>query len=281
MDPEPSQARSVLIVEDQMLLLDSLVRTINAHESLRVVGGLTSALDAVEACLRLRPDLLLMDVCTDGGASGLAACREVTTAVPATRVVLMTAMPDFSFPEQARAAGAASFIYKDVSSAELTAVLLSTAEGYSTYPARSTTPFLGYNELSDREIAVLRETCAGRTRAEIAEKFGLSENTIKSNISSILTKTGFRSIPASPSTPSLQDSSSLTVQTPQTRTGPEARMGSDPRVGSCPQAGSDARTRPKARARRREHAPLGHARPRHRSQLRDPDPGDVHPRGIR
>ncbi|MBJ2328806.1 response regulator transcription factor [Schaalia cardiffensis] len=194
MDPEPSQARSVLIVEDQMLLLDSLVRTINAHESLRVVGGLTSALDAVEACLRLRPDLLLMDVCTDGGASGLAACREVTTAVPATRVVLMTAMPDFSFPEQARAAGAASFIYKDVSSTELTAVLLSTAEGYSTYPARSTTPFLGYNELSDREIAVLRETCAGRTRAEIAEKFGLSENTIKSNISSILTKTGFRSI---------------------------------------------------------------------------------------
>lgn len=189
-----SQDLAVLIVEDQRLLLDSLTRTVNEQEGLRVIGGLTSALDAVEACLRLDPDLVLMDVCTDGGASGLAACRELTRRVPRTRVVLMTAMPDLSFPEEARRAGAASFIYKDVSSAELTAVLRASAEGYSTYPARPSLPFLGYNELTDREIAVLRETCAGRTRSEIAQAFGLSENTIKSNITSILTKTGYRSI---------------------------------------------------------------------------------------
>lgn len=185
---------SVLVVEDQMLLLDSLVKTINAAEGLRVCGGLVSALDAVEACQRLRPDLLLMDICTDGGASGLEACAEATRRAPDTKVVLMTAMPDLSFPEEARRAGAASFVYKDVSAKELTALLRSTAEGYSTYPARPSIPFLGYNELTDREIAVLRETCAGRTRAEIADAFGLSENTIKSNISSILTKTGYRSI---------------------------------------------------------------------------------------
>ncbi|MCI6556744.1 response regulator transcription factor [Schaalia hyovaginalis] len=185
---------SVLVVEDQMLLLDALVKTINAHEDLEVIGGIVSALDAVEACARLRPDLLLMDICTDGGASGLAACKEVVRTVPSTRVVLMTAMPDLTFPEEARKAGAVSFIYKDVSSQELTSVLKASAEGYSTYPARPSIPFLGYNELTEREIAVLRQTCAGRTRAEIADLFGLSENTIKTNISSILTKTGFRSI---------------------------------------------------------------------------------------
>lgn len=189
-----SRELTVLVVEDQVLLLDSLTRAIGAGEGLRVVGGLTSALDAVEACRRLHPDVVLMDVCTDGGASGISACRELTRRCPGTRVVLMTAMPDVSFPAEARAAGAASFVYKNVSTGELLGVLRSTAEGYSTYPERRSLPFLGYNELTEREVAVLRETCAGRTRAEIAEVFGLSENTIKANISSILTKTGYPSI---------------------------------------------------------------------------------------
>lgn len=185
---------TVLVIEDQLLLLDSLVRTIGETEDMRVVGGLTSALDAVEAVRRIDPDLVLMDVCTDSGASGLTACAELTRRFPRTRVVLMTAMPDLSFPQAAREAGAASFVYKNISADELVSVLRSTVQGYSTYPTRQSLPFLGYNELTEREIAVLRETCAGRTRAQIAQRFGLSENTIKANISSILTKTGYRSI---------------------------------------------------------------------------------------
>lgn len=190
----PSDAMRIIVVEDQTLLLDSLAAALDEQEDMEVVDKLTDARQAPERCRELQPDLILMDVCTDGGSSGFDAARIIRRDLPDIKVVMMTAMPDLSFIETAKEAGAHSFIYKNIQTSELLSVLRSTNDNYSTFPKDPEMPILGYNKLNDREIQVLREVCKGLTRKEIAESHNLSENTIKATISSILTKTGYSSI---------------------------------------------------------------------------------------
>ncbi|MDO5747151.1 MAG: response regulator transcription factor [Actinomycetaceae bacterium] len=184
----------VIVVEDQKLLLDSLVDTLEQEDDMEVVARLYDAAKVDDACATYQPDLVLMDVCTENGSSGIRATERLQKSFPHIKVVLMTGMADISFVQQAKEAGASSFIYKNISTKELLYVLRSTASDYSTFPQEQTMPVLGYNKLTEREIDVLRSVCSGLTRKEIAEELQVSENTIKASISSILTKTGFPSI---------------------------------------------------------------------------------------
>lgn len=184
----------VLVVEDQKLMLDSLTRLLNAQSDFEVVGALTDASQALDFVKHTPTDLVLMDIYTKDGASGISAAKELRESFSDLKIVLMTAMPDITFIQDAKAAGVNSFVYKDVSSQQLLTVLRSTAQDYSTFPQPPAMPFLGYNTLTDRELQVLRDTCAGKSRKEIAQEHSLSENTIKATISSILTKTGYQSI---------------------------------------------------------------------------------------
>ena len=184
----------MIIVEDQRMLLDSLSAAIDQENDFQVVAKLTDAADVDAACYRLHPDLVLMDVCTEHGSCGIDAARNIVSNHPNVKIVIMTAMPDLSFISRARDAGAHSFVYKNLSTAELIGVLRSAIEGYSTFPTEPTMPLLGANRLTERELRILRLVCSGHSRAEIAEQLSLSENTIKANISSVLTKTGFSSI---------------------------------------------------------------------------------------
>jgi DNA-binding NarL/FixJ family response regulator len=73
-------------------------------------------------------------------------------------------------------------------------VLRQAEKNYSTWPGSPNMPILGYNELSERELAVLRFYCQGMSRQDIAEHYGLSENTVKGYVRAILSKTGYDSI---------------------------------------------------------------------------------------
>ena len=184
----------IVVVEDQLVLLDSLARALEAEADFEVVGTLTEPTTLSTIVESKKPDLVLMNICTVDGPVGREAASALRTSHPDVKVVLMTAMPDVSFVEGAKQAGVTSLVYKNISTSELLAILRSSSADYSTFPPESKIPVLGYNELTEREMAVLRLVCAGLTRHEIAERLVLSENTIKSNISSILTKTGYRSI---------------------------------------------------------------------------------------
>ena len=136
---------------------------------------------------------MLMDVCTEDDASGIAAAAQIKRYLPEIRVVVMTGIPEITFIEQARAAGADSFVYKNVSTSELIAIIRSTMEGYSTFPAAQ----LGdetLESLDDEEIRILRLVCENKSRREIADELYLSEGTVKRRISTILAKTGYDSI---------------------------------------------------------------------------------------
>lgn len=186
----------IMIVEDQTMLRDSLKQAINAQDDMEVVCAISDASQVPGKAKLTQPDIVLMDVCTEHDANGIAATRLLKEAGETPRVVIMTGMPEITFVEQARQAGADSFIYKNVNTGELLATLRSTMEGYAIWPAdpRKHARSAGLDMLTDEEIAIMRLVCETKDRREIAAELYMSEGTVKRHISSILAKTGYDSI---------------------------------------------------------------------------------------
>ncbi len=185
---------SILLVEDQAMLRDSLACTINMQDDMQVVAQLSDASQALDALEKTGATCALLDVCTENDSSGIVAARKIKAAHPDVRVVIMTGMPEITFVEQARDAGVDSFIYKNVGTAELLGVIRSTMEGYSTFPLAQRNIFSDAAKLTDTELDILRLVCETKTRKEIAAELYLSEGTVKRHISEILAKTGYDNI---------------------------------------------------------------------------------------
>lgn len=184
----------VVVVEDQAMLRDSLALAIDAQQDMTVVGKLPDAAQALDMATRRHADLVLMDVCTQNGSSGIAATRRIKEALPEVRVVVMTALPEVTFVERARQAGADSFVYKNVGTDELLSVMRSTVDGYATFPRPGRSVPTGIEALTETEMAILRLVCEAKSRREIAVELCLSEGTVKRHVSEILAKTGYDSI---------------------------------------------------------------------------------------
>lgn len=185
---------NVLIVEDQAMLRDSLARAIDAEEDMTVVAACSDARDSVGLVAEKDVDLVLMDVCTEHGASGIAAARKIREQAPEVKVVVMTGMPELTFQQQAKEAQVDSFVYKNVGTAELLAIMRSTMEGYCTYPKPQPGMMTGPSALTDEEMSILRLICQAKSRREVAAELHLSEGTVKRRIGEILAKTGYDSI---------------------------------------------------------------------------------------
>lgn len=183
----------VMIVEDQMMLRDSLTNAINAQEDMEVVVSFASALDCLDVIGKLDIDVCLLDVCTEGDASGIVACKQIKEKSPDTCVVIMTGMPEVTFVEQAKEAGANGFLYKNLGTDELLDSLRHAAAGETIFPSESQGD-LRLLSLTDEEIDILRLVCETKSRKEIAAELYMSEGTVKRRISDILDKTGFDSI---------------------------------------------------------------------------------------
>ena len=108
------------------MLRESLAMAINAQEDMQVAGVLADAAEALDLVERIHPDLVLMDVCTENDSSGIVAAKRIKDQHPEVCIVIMTGMPDITFVQQTRAAGADSFVYKNVSTTELLSVIRST-----------------------------------------------------------------------------------------------------------------------------------------------------------
>lgn len=184
----------IMLVEDQAMLRESLAASLDAQPDMRVVSQISDAAQAPEEARRLKPGLVLMDVCTENDSSGIVAARRIKESMPGCRVVIMTGMPEVTFVEQARNAGVDSFVYKSAGIGELLSVIRSTLAGYSTFPAPVDSVFSGASALTEEEIQILRLVCEAKTRREIAAELYLSEGTVKRRIGEILAKTGYDNI---------------------------------------------------------------------------------------
>lgn len=183
----------LLVVEDQQILLDSISSALDNSPGFKVVGKLTDSKE-IMPFLKTNPvDLILTDICTGDKTNSLDYIFEIKIHYPNIKIVVMTGLPEISFINRAKEAGADSFIYKNIAMDYLVFSLRGTLDGYNIYPD-SDTNYDRFYHLNAQEIRIVRFFCQGYNRKEIAEQMYLSENSIKSYISIILSKTNFPSM---------------------------------------------------------------------------------------
>ena len=186
----------ILLVDDQKILLEGLVKILAPLDDIKVVGTCTLSELAEEACIRLAPDLVLMDICMEGRTSGIQICTRLKKQFPNLRIVLMTGMQEVAFLEWAKDAGADSFIYKESSGEAFAACIRATMEVRRIYPSAVARCALGGtdNPLTERELAILQRICRNMNYDEIADELGITKRTVNFHIGNMLAKTGYKSI---------------------------------------------------------------------------------------
>lgn len=187
---------NVMIVEDQAMprqLFESLVKS---DDSLNLVVSIDNAEIADICSLRHHVDLVLMDVVTKNGASGLLASEKIKAINRKIKIIIVTSMPEYSFMDRAKKIGVEGFWYKDFSKEPILSLIHRVIDGEIVYPDEKPNVALGLSssdEFTKRELEILREVTGGYTNAEIAEKFSISEKRVRNIVANMLDKTGFRS----------------------------------------------------------------------------------------
>ena len=186
----------LLIVDDQKILLDALTNALGKEKDIEIVGSLTVADVADVACTRLRPDLVLMDICTEGKVSGIFATERIKQKYSYIKVMLMTGFPEMSFIQRAKDAGADSFIYKNSSMADFVKCIHATMAGQGTFSEVDTNHGFGDGEcpLTPRDMEILRLFCTNHSRKEMAEALNITTSTINYHINNMLAKTGYKNL---------------------------------------------------------------------------------------
>ncbi len=197
----------ILIADDQTLVRDGFRMILDAQEDFDVVGEAADGAQAVAKARELRPDIVLMDVRMPG-RDGLDATRELVNSFADIRVVILTTFDLNEYVYEAMRAGASGFLLKDVPRAQLIAGVRTVAAGdallapaitrrlieqFVKRPPASIRPLPPQvDELTARELEVLRLVARGRSNSEIAGQLVVSEATVKTHISHALQKLGLR-----------------------------------------------------------------------------------------
>ena len=182
----------VLIVDDHESICDSLSYALAVTERFLVAGKLQSAAGAAAACEKLRPDLVLMDVCTEGGASGLDATKTIREKYPDIKVIVMSGFDEITYAARAKDAGAHAFVLKSKSLDFFVEAAVGVMRGEGCFPEARVIPLpRGEAPLTPRELEVLRLMCRHMTTREIAAELFISDNTVKYHKANMLAKTGF------------------------------------------------------------------------------------------
>ena len=185
----------VLVVEDQTMPRQLFEMLIGASEDFELAAAIDSAELADVYCLGNAVDLVLMDVITRGGRSGLDAAARIKRQTPQVKIIVVTSMPECSSIDRARAIGVESFWYKEAAEESILNLMRRTMAGESVYPASTPELILGRAsslEFTARELEVLREMTGGYTNTEIGERLHMSVGSVKAHVLSMLDKTGFR-----------------------------------------------------------------------------------------
>ena len=190
----------VLVADDHPMFRAGVVSSLAAHSDFEVVGEGASAEEAVRLAEQHRPDVCLLDIAMPGG--GLSAAREISSLLPATRVVMLTVSEDEDDLLAAMKAGASGYVLKGAAASELADVLRAVNAGevyvspglaWGLLREMNRPRSAPLDELSTREREVLELVAAGLSNQEIGDRLGLAEKTIKHYMTSILGKLRVRS----------------------------------------------------------------------------------------
>lgn len=188
-------AYHVLIVEDQAMPRELFEIYINSSDKFNHLLSVANASAAPSVCKNNKVDLILMDVMTALGSSGLDAAEEIKKEFPEIKIVIVTSMPEYSWLERARNIGVDSFWYKDGQKESILDVMERTMAGENIYPDETPLIHIGNttnHDFTKRELEILKELTTGDTNTAIAERLHISLPTVKSHIQHLMEKTGFK-----------------------------------------------------------------------------------------
>ena len=194
----------VLVADDQSMVRAGFRMLLAGQEDIDVVAEAANGLEAIEKAERFRPDVILMDIRMPE-LDGLEATRRILAADDTTRIIVLTTFDLDEYVYEALRAGASGFVLKDEPPEQLLAAIEIVARGdgllspavtkrvierFTRLP-RGSTP-AGLDELTERELDVLRLIARGLSNAEIGHELYVSETTVKTHVTHILQKLDLR-----------------------------------------------------------------------------------------
>jgi DNA-binding NarL/FixJ family response regulator len=194
---------SVLLADDQALIRSGLAAVLGREPDINVVGEAATGRQAVAAAIRLRPEVVLMDIRMPD-LDGLAATQELTMLPAGPRILILTTYDLDEYVYAGLKAGASGFLLKDAQQERIVEAVRTVAAGEALLAPSVTLRLIesfvmSPNPVADpgfaltpREADVLREMAKGRSNAEAARALFLSEATVKTHVAAILAKTGSR-----------------------------------------------------------------------------------------
>ncbi len=177
----------LLIVDDHPVVREGLRGMLESDPGLTVVGEAGSGDEAVTRARELRPDVILMDLRMPGG-DGVSATSRILTEQAGTRVIVLTTYETDQDIVRAVEAGAAGYLLKDTSRADLLAAIVSAVRGETVLSPSVATKLVTRmrapvaESLSKRETEVLSLVARGLTNAEIGKALFISETTVKTHL---------------------------------------------------------------------------------------------------
>jgi NarL family two-component system response regulator LiaR len=189
----------VLIVDDHGIVRQGLRTYLELMDDIEVLGEAENGLEAVAEARQHQPDVVLMDLVMPQ-LDGIEATRQLGVVSPRTKVIVLTSFADDEQVFPAIRAGAAGYLLKDVSPAELADAIRAVHRGEAPLHPDVTKKLLtqfaapvaegeaGRGKLTPREVEVLRHIARGMSNREIAQALTISERTVKTHVGSILGK---------------------------------------------------------------------------------------------
>lgn len=195
----------VLIADDQAMVRSGLRMILESEMDLEVVDEAENGRQAVRIAKRDRPDVILMDVRMPE-MDGLEATRQISSEMSEVRVIVLTTFDVDEYVYGALRAGASGFLLKDAPADDLVAAIRIVASGDALLAPSVTRRIIeqfaagpdpervvaGLDDLTEREVEVLRLVARGMSNTEIASDLFVSEATVKTHVSHILTKLSIR-----------------------------------------------------------------------------------------
>ena len=193
------QPITVILVDDHSVVRMGLKAYFDTQADIRVVGEASNGAEAVRLAAEQTPDVILMDLIMPG-MDGVEATRQVKRVSPRTQVIVLTSYHQDEHIFPAIRAGALSYLLKDIDPDDLAEAVRRAHAGEamlnSRVAARMVKELHGsasaevnpFNMLTERELEVLRLIAAGKSNQAIAESLVISEKTVKTHITNILSK---------------------------------------------------------------------------------------------
>ncbi len=190
----------VVIVDDHVLVRSGLEVVFGMFDDIELAGQAGDGEEAVQLCRELQPDVVLMDLVLPG-LSGVGATRQILASCPGTKIVALTSFTDESLIGETLRAGAIGYLMKNVSADQLADAVRAAHAGRSTLAPEAADALVrsvsasspGADSLTARERDVLKLMADGLPNADIAERLVIGVATVKTHVSSIISKLGVSS----------------------------------------------------------------------------------------